>query len=138
VNRLYTAVDPKRQPLVFGHKKPSRVKLRLTIRHGSDWMERRARDGRHQTVPNREHIQRSRLRYDARRWLLSNALPKLYGNRVAAEAKDEASNPWAEFIKLVNGKTRGLPSEDQPVDQRELEEFERKLQKMAGPPADRL
>jgi hypothetical protein len=104
----------------------------------NDWMERRTRAGGRETVLNRENIQRSRLRYDARRWLLSNALPKRYGNRIAAEAKDEASNPWVEFLKLIDGKTRGLPSEDQPIDERELEEFERKLQKAAGPPTDRL
>jgi hypothetical protein len=94
--------------------------------------------GGRETVPNRENIQRSRLRYEARRWLLSNALPRFYGNRIAPEAKDEASNPWAEIPRLVDGKTRGLPSEDQPIDQRELEEFERKFQKAAGPPIDRL
>jgi hypothetical protein len=104
----------------------------------NDWMERCARDGRHQTVSNHENPRRSRLRYDARRWLLSNALPKLYGNRSAAEAKDEASNPWAEFLKLIDGKTRGLPSEDQPIDERELEEFERMVRKMAAPTDDRL
>jgi terminase small subunit-like protein len=104
----------------------------------NDWMERHARAGGRETVPNRENIQRSRLRYDARRWLLSNALPKFYGNRIAPEAKDEASNPWAGILRLFNGKARGLPSEDQPVDERELEEFERKFQKAAGPPTDRL
>ena len=104
----------------------------------NDWMERRGRDGRVRTVLNHEHIQRSALRYTARRWLLSNGLPKFYGNRTAPEAKDEASNPWVEFLKLVDGKSRGLPSEHQPIDQRELEEFERKVRKMAAPPVDRL
>jgi transposase-like protein len=104
----------------------------------NDWIERRARARGRETVPNRENIQRSRLRYEARRWLLSNALPKFYGNRIAPDAKDEASNPRAEIPRLVDGKTRGLPSEDQPIDQCELEEFERKFQKAAGPPIDRL
>jgi hypothetical protein len=104
----------------------------------NDWMERRTRAGGHETVPNRENIQRSRLRYDARRWLLSNALPKNYGNRIAAEAKDEETNPWVEILRLVDGKSRGLPSQQQPIDPREREEFERKFQKAAGPPTDRL
>jgi hypothetical protein len=104
----------------------------------NDWMERHTRAGGREIVPNRENVQRSRLRYDARRWLLSNALPKLYGNRKPPEAKDEVVDPMTEILKLVNGKTRGLPSEDQPIDERELEEFERKFQKAAALPSDRL
>src|SRR5205085_12440708 len=60
----------------------------------NDWMERHTRAGGRQTVLNREHIQRSSLRYNARRWLLSNRLPKRYGNQIAPQAKDEVSNPW--------------------------------------------
>ena len=43
-----------------------------------------------------------------------------------------------EILRLVDGKSRGLPSQQQPIDPREREEFERKLQKAAGPPTDRL
>jgi hypothetical protein len=121
-----------------GHHDMADELLEIVDDARNDWMERRARDGQRDTVLNREHIQRSRLRYDARRWLLSNALPKLYGNRIALDAKHEVSNPWAEMLRLVDGKTRGLPSEDQPIDERELEELERKFQKAAGPPTDRL
>ena len=32
---------------------------------------------------NHDHIQRSRLRVDTRKWLLSKALPKMYGDKVA-------------------------------------------------------
>jgi hypothetical protein len=122
----------------FGHHDMADELLEIVDDARNDWMERRAREGKRETVLNHENIQRSRLRYEARRWLLSNALPKVYGNRIAAEAKDEVSNPWAEILKLVDGKTRGLPSEDEPVDARELEKLERKFQKAAGPPSDRL
>jgi hypothetical protein len=45
----------------------------------NDWMERRRKDGS-VFVPNRENIKRSRLRSNVRCWLLSNALPRLYGD----------------------------------------------------------
>lgn len=48
----------------------------------NDWMERQRKDGSVETVLNGEHVQRSRLRFDARRWLLSKALPKIYGDRL--------------------------------------------------------
>ncbi len=31
---------------------------------------------------NAEHVQRSRLRLDTRKWLLSKALPKIYGDKI--------------------------------------------------------
>ena len=41
----------------------------------NDWMERRTRTGECKIVPNRENIQRTRLRYQARCRLLSQTLP---------------------------------------------------------------
>lgn len=35
-----------------------------------------------------ENWQRDRLRYDARKWLLSKALPKIYGDKVEVSGKD--------------------------------------------------
>lgn len=37
---------------------------------------------------NREHVQRSNLRVDTRKWLLSKMLPKIYGNRPPADDSD--------------------------------------------------
>ena len=34
---------------------------------------------------NGEHIARSRLRVDTRKWLLSKCLPKIFGDRITAE-----------------------------------------------------
>ena len=49
----------------------------------NDYMARLGPDGQTAYVLNGEHVQRSRLRVDTRKWLLSKALPKLYGDRVA-------------------------------------------------------
>lgn len=47
----------------------------------NDYME--TSDGRE--VLNGEHVQRSKLRIDSRKWLLSKLLPKKYGERVHNE-----------------------------------------------------
>ena len=54
----------------------------------NDWMDRQKRDGSTERVIDQEHIQRSRLRFDARRWLLSKALPKIYGDKLELGGPD--------------------------------------------------
>ena len=49
----------------------------------NDWIEREQGKS-----ANTEHIQRSRLRFDARRWLLSKALPKIYGDKLELGGPD--------------------------------------------------
>jgi hypothetical protein len=51
----------------------------------NDWMEKTTKSGKTITVLNEEAISRSRLRIDARKWLISKALPKDFGERLAAE-----------------------------------------------------
>lgn len=46
----------------------------------NDWMERRGEEDAGWQA-NGEHIQRSRLRVDTRKWMLSKVLPKVYGDR---------------------------------------------------------
>ena len=49
----------------------------------NDWMERKTADGSTgETVLNGEHVQRSRLRIDARKWALSKMQPKKYGDKL--------------------------------------------------------
>lgn len=48
----------------------------------NDWIERAQKDGRVETVLNAEHVQRSRLRADARKWLLSKILPRVFGDKL--------------------------------------------------------
>ena len=47
----------------------------------NDYMERQVGD-KTITVPNTEHIQRSRLRVDARKWIASKLKPKKYGEKM--------------------------------------------------------
>lgn len=52
----------------------------------NDWMLRRG-EGDAGYEANGEHIQRSRLRLDTRKWLLSKALPKVYGDKLDVDHK---------------------------------------------------
>jgi len=51
----------------------------------NDWMIREGKDGEPGWASNGEHIARSRLRVDTRKWLLSKMLPKVFGDKVSTE-----------------------------------------------------
>jgi hypothetical protein len=61
----------------------------------NDWMERKNRDGSTSEVENHEVIGRSRLRVDTRKWLLSKALPKIYGEKIQTEITGKDGGPIA-------------------------------------------
>ena len=48
----------------------------------NDWTMRQNADGESSLAVNSDHIQRSRLRVDTRKWMLSKVLPKIYGDKV--------------------------------------------------------
>jgi hypothetical protein len=52
----------------------------------NDYMVQEGKDGEMSWKINGEHIQRSRLRVDTRKWLLSRVLPKEYGDEVGKES----------------------------------------------------
>ncbi|UOF78873.1 terminase small subunit [Caudoviricetes sp.] len=58
----------------------------------NDWMTKTGRDGEEYEVVNTEHIQRSRLRVDTRKWKLSKMLPKKFGDRQVVTTEDEEGN----------------------------------------------
>ena len=82
----------------------------------NDWMERQNKDGSTFTVLNGEHVQRSRLRVDTRKWLLSKALPKLYGDKMGVEHSGEVTQKHEhehirdEIARQLNRQT----SEEKP------------------------
>jgi hypothetical protein len=51
----------------------------------NDWMERQQEDGGTVMVLHKEHINRSRLRIDARKWVLARMNAKKYGERSLTE-----------------------------------------------------
>lgn len=71
----------------------------------NDWMERNGAESAGWAV-NGEHIQRSRLRVDSRKWLMSKLAPKKYGDRVTQEMTGAGGGPienkWT--VEIVNGR----------------------------------
>jgi hypothetical protein len=53
-------------------------------------------------VLNRDHVERSKQRIDARKWLLSKALPKVYGDRQSVEGK--LTVDWAQVCQEATDK----------------------------------
>jgi hypothetical protein len=51
--------------------------------------------------PDHEWITRSRLRVDTRKWLLSKALPKVYGDRITAEVNATVENGSPSLPELA-------------------------------------
>lgn len=59
----------------------------------NDYMTRKNSDGSEYEVVNSEHIQRSRLRVDARKWVASKLKPKKYGDKTTHSG--DPDNPLA-------------------------------------------
>lgn len=59
----------------------------------NDWMKREVKEGRFEIVLDAEHVNRSRLRVDTRKWLLSKLAPRKYGDRVSAELSGPNGGP---------------------------------------------
>lgn len=69
----------------------------------NDWMERNVGDGETITVADHEHISRSKLRVDTRKWLLAKVLPKIYGDKVAVTG--EGGGPLVvEIVRFGDAK----------------------------------
>lgn len=73
----------------------------------NDWMERLGEDGKPVGWKlNGEHVLRSRLRVDTRKWVLSKVLPKLYGDKLQIGGDPE--NPIKHLIEDASAKMRHL------------------------------
>lgn len=59
----------------------------------NDWMLRQHGEGDEAEVPNHEHINRSRLRIDTRKWAASKLSPKKYGERIVNEHTGKDGGP---------------------------------------------
>lgn len=68
----------------------------------NDWMERETRDGRIETVIDHEHVQRSKLRIDARKWIASKLAPKKYGDKLELAGNQEQPLT-VQVLRLTDG-----------------------------------
>lgn len=64
----------------------------------NDWMEREVGEGEGNTgwKLNGEHVQRSRLRVDARKWIASKLKPKKYGDKSDVHHSGNVTLYWPE------------------------------------------
>lgn len=60
----------------------------------NDWIERKGKDGEVvDTVLDHEHVTRSRLRIDTRKWLMSKLAPKKYGEKIETTHQGPGGGP---------------------------------------------
>jgi hypothetical protein len=73
----------------------------------NDWMERRDSEGNNiGWQENGEAMQRSRLRVDARKWLMSKMAPKKYGEKSTVDMNVDGS--LSLLMQRIDGKTKTL------------------------------
>lgn len=67
----------------------------------NDWMLRNHGQDDDVEVPNHDHINRSKLRVDARKWAMSKLAPKKYGEKLTTEHTGADGKPMPPLINLV-------------------------------------
>jgi hypothetical protein len=74
----------------------------------NDWMDRKS--GEHTiAVADTEHINRSRLRIDTRKWLMSKLAPKRYGERVEQVMSGSIAVSRVERVIVDHASDRNGP-----------------------------
>lgn len=72
----------------------------------NDWMETHGPDGEETGYKlNGEHVQRSKLRVDTRKWIASKLKPKKYGERLDLNHDVQEESPLSLLLKQVSGNT---------------------------------
>ena len=59
----------------------------------NDWVRRENQRGRVSYVVDKEHIARSRLRFEARQWVISKILPKTFGDKLQLKHNSAVASP---------------------------------------------
>lgn len=67
----------------------------------NDYVEKGNRDGSTSQAVDSEHINRSRLRVDTRKWLMARLAPKKYGDRLTAEHSGPDGAPIQHRVNIV-------------------------------------
>lgn len=71
----------------------------------NDWMVANGKAGELAYKLNGEHIQRSRVRIDTRKWIASKMNPKKYGEKVEATMLGSNGGPMQHTVEWVSGQT---------------------------------
>lgn len=70
----------------------------------NDYVERENKDGSTYQAVDHDHIARSRLRVETRKWLLSKMLPKVYGDKTTIGGDPDA--PIQQVLRVLTGVPR--------------------------------
>lgn len=70
----------------------------------NDWMEINGKDGEAGWKLNGEHVQRSRLRLDTRKWALSKMMPKKYGDNIVDETTGNDGDVEIRVVRVSKKK----------------------------------
>lgn len=77
----------------------------------NDWMKRQQGEETVE-VANHEHISRSKLRVDARKWLMSKMAPKKYGDKITQEVTGADGAPLVPVLNVSIGGAGPKPSSE--------------------------
>ena len=112
----------------------------------NDWMARKQASGggrsdidgemEQELVPNHEHVNRSRLRVDSRKWLMSKLAPKKYGDRLEVDQKTlhSADSTIVGLMQRIAENGRRIQDRGS-VDQRLIEQHPNSLGSRGALPA---
>lgn len=70
----------------------------------NDWVEKFDKTGQSYYDLNGEHVQRSKLRIDARKWALSKMMPKKYGDKIDVTSDNKPINAGFPTLEQFYGK----------------------------------
>lgn len=73
----------------------------------NDYMMKILNNGDVIEVLNSEHVQRSRLRIDARKWMLSKMNPKKYGDKLDVTTGNKSLNERPQFVFMNKSSENG-------------------------------
>jgi hypothetical protein len=90
----------------IGYRRMADELLEIADDGTNDWVKRQRQDGSTETVFDAEHYQRSRLRVDTRKWLLSKALPKIYGDKLDL---NHSGNLTVEVVRFSDKRPADKP-----------------------------
>jgi hypothetical protein len=88
----------------------------------NDWMEKLDKEGNPNGYQlNGEHVQRSKLRIDTRKWYLSKIMPKKYGDRIQHDQTIKFTDQTDEEIdkrikELTNGQSSAPEGDDETAE----------------------
>lgn len=107
LQRTYALATDVRANLIFDEV------LEIADDARGDWVEKVGRNSESQgTVFDAEHVRRSALRIEGRKWTLARMAPKKYGDRV--DLNHGAQDSLGDFLAALDGTTRGIPGQGAP------------------------